>query len=271
MPLLIVALFWLAIGIPWGVSKYRNAHADRSIDSFHAEHEVLSRQGYTVAPARRLDDAYLYEEQAYEPAHPPTGRPRLTVVHEDDTYSSLERRLSWDEWDRDYDYDETREVDSTPVHPAHRYAAYASSPSPSSSRPYASSPALDAPHASYAQDEGWPPLQATMRVRRNRIAIGLLLAALVVSTVNYVAAISVLEDLVILAWVMVAGYVAAALFAVSQGYLEASSLVGRRVRAYAPFEADAAFVEAEVYDESELEPVADTGDWSDEPRRYALG
>ncbi len=64
---LIVALFWLAILAPWAVVKFRNSRAEKSIDSFHVEHERLSRQGYSVAPVRRLDDAYLYEEHSYEP------------------------------------------------------------------------------------------------------------------------------------------------------------------------------------------------------------
>ncbi len=269
MPLLIVALFWLAIGVPWGVSKYRNAHADRSIASFHAEHEVLSRQGYTVAPARRLDDAYLYEEQAYEPAHPPTGgRPRLTVVHDDDTYSSLERRLSWDEWDRDYDYDEPAAVESRGVHPAHRYAAYASSPSPDVARPYTSSVASDLPH-SYG-DEGWTSSRS-MRVRRNRIAAGLVLSALALTGVNYVAGAALVQDLAIIGWIAVGAYVAAALFAISQGSLEASSLVGRRVLAYQTPALDHGAPAEDDFDEAVEESIADADGWGREPRRYALG
>src|ERR1019366_2483074 len=109
---LIVALFWLAILAPWAVVKFRNSRSERSIDTFHAEHEVLSRQGYSVAPARRLNDAYLYEE------------------HADDTYSTLESRLTWDEWERDYDYDQPLTLStSTPAQRGdNRYAAYASAP-----------------------------------------------------------------------------------------------------------------------------------------------
>jgi len=137
---LIVALFWLAILAPWAVVKFRNSRSEKSIDTFHAEHEVLSRQGYSVAPARRLDDAYLYEEHAYEPDHEPArSRPHLTVVHDNDTYSTLESRLTWDEWERDYDFDQPHpQATSTTALPGHhRYAAYAIAPAPQG--PYATS------------------------------------------------------------------------------------------------------------------------------------
>ena len=252
MLLLIVALFWLAIGIPWGVSKYRNAHADRSIDTFQAEHEVLSRQGYTVAPARRLDDAYLYEEQAYEPAHPPT-RPRLTVVHDDDTYSSLESRLSWDEWERDYAYDDdARPAAVAPAVANHRFAAYASSPTPT----HSPSPYDTAPLASMS-----------MKARRQRIALGLVSAAVVLTLLEMLVGAAALQDLAIVAWVALAAYVAAALVAISQGYLGVSSLIGGRVRAFAPIE-----LHGDVDHDDYVEEMVDEDDeWAREPRRYALG
>ena len=263
---LIVALFWLAVLIPWAVVKYRN-RAERSIDSFAAEHEVLSRQGYSVTPARRLDDAYLYEEQAYEPAHEPErSRPRLTVVRDDDTYSTIEQRVTWDEWEHDYDYERNEEYmapqeDAAPS-PGHRYAAYAHTPSgPTYDRhefePFESAPA---------------PLHHTMRVRRHRIAAGLVALALVASAADVVLASSIAQDLVILTWLAVALYVAAAFFAVSVGYLEVASLLGRRVVAYAPVEAgygeydQYADEQFDLYDEPEPTP-----NWTRETRRYALG
>ena len=267
---LIVALFWLAILTPWAVMKFRNSRADKSIDHFHAEHEVLSRQRYSVAPARRLDEAYLYEEQAYEPEHEAArSRPRLTVVQDDDTYSSLESRTSWDEWDRDYDYDQPRTVGS--LGPAraltsHRFAAYASAPvAPveQGARAYESVP-------TYAD----PAPRATMRVRRNRIFASLAASAFFSTSVYLVVGLSLVQYVLILSWTGLVLDVAAALYAVSQGYLEAASLLGRRtIREYSPFEDYVDDRYDEVVDEDDAGRVAASHDegWRRESRRYALG
>ena len=90
MILVILALAWIAFLAPVVIRKVRDMGSDRSIEHFHAEHEVLSRQGYTVEPAYRLDE--------YAPAPPAPApirrapvvearpaRPRLTVVKDDDT------------------------------------------------------------------------------------------------------------------------------------------------------------------------------------------
>ena len=265
---LIVVLFWLAILVPWAVLKFRNSRTEKSIDTFHAEHEVLSRQGYSVTPARRLDDAYLYEEHAYEPEHEPArSRPHLTVVHDDDTYSTLESRLTWDEWERDYDYDQPRTVAAHPSAHAHnRYAAYASAPPEGV---YATS----APYALEYRDVAGP-LRTSMKVRRNRIFASLGLSALVTTGLNFLIGLSLLQYLAILSWVGLVLYVATALFAISQGYLEASSLVGlRRTTFVAPVDHDATDAyEDEVYDEEEAyEEAADVAQWRRESRRYALG
>jgi hypothetical protein len=264
---LIVALFWLAILAPWAVVKYRNSHSEKSIDHFHAEHEVLSRQGYSVAPARRLDDAYLYEEHAYEPEHEAArSRPRLTVVQDDDTYSSLESRTSWDEWERDYDYDQPRILGArTDSHALvqHRYAAYASAPS---------APVV---HGGHEPVYGDAPLGASMRVRRSRIFTSLGLSALVTTGLNFLIGLSLLQYLAILSWTGVLFYVAVALFAISQGYLEVTSLLGRRAaRAFSSRDEDAveSAYQDDAYDEEAAWETAVADDqWHREPRRYALG
>ncbi len=265
----IVALFWLAILAPWGIVKFRNSRSEKSIDSFHAEHEVLSRQPYSVAPARRLDDAYLYEEYAYEPEHvPERSRPRLTVVQDDDTYSSLESRVTWDEWERDYDYDEPRTIGNYSDHAHHRYAAYASAPSP-----YERLPQLE-----YATPMPPAPIRASMMVRRRRIFACLTLSAIVTTGLDFLVGLSLLQYLAVLSWVTLVAYIAAALFAVSLGFIEASALMGRRTtRAYAPSYVDeiGAGYADEAYEEPAYAQGYDGPFYDDqerrESRRYALG
>ena len=106
MLLVILALFWVALLAPMVIRRLRDGGAERSIQSFHAEHEVLSRQEYVVSPAHRLDQP---DEPEMDHRDVPR-RSRLTVVHADDTYRSLESRSSWDEWSRDYDYDDEPEA-----------------------------------------------------------------------------------------------------------------------------------------------------------------
>ncbi|NNN08855.1 MAG: hypothetical protein HKL85_06625 [Acidimicrobiaceae bacterium] len=267
---LIVALFWLAILAPWAVVKFRNARSEKSIDHFHAEHEVLSRQGYSVAPSRRLDEAYLYEEQAYEPEHEAErSRPRLTVVQDDDTYSTLESRTTWDEWERDYDYEQPRTVSSvidSRGYAQHRYAAYASAPMAPIDRGNA--------HYEPVHDYGNVPLGISMRVRRNRIFTSLGLSAVVSTGLDLLVGLSLLQYLAVLSWIALVFYVAAGLFAISQGYLEVASLLGRRTtRAFSTFDDSMqAEYEDETYDEEAAwETTAAEQQWPREPRRYALG
>ena len=262
---LIVALFWLAVLTPWAVNKFRNRRSDKSIDHFHAEHEVMSRQSYSVAPARRLDEAYLYEEYAYEPLHEPErSRPRLTVVHDDDTYSTLEGRGSWEDWDRDYDYDEPRTIGVPPSpHSARRYAAYANAPAPATPRGYADFEPLRATTPR--------PLGVSMRVRRTRILGGLSVVALLTSGLALLVGLALLQYLAVLAWVGVAFYVAVAVVAVTQGYLEVSSLLGRRVgvlRGGAVLDTDEPADDEDYEDEGSRGEV---GQWRRERPRYALG
>lgn len=283
---LIVALFWLAILTPWAIVKFRNSRSEKSIDSFHLEHERLSRQGYSVAPVHRLDEVYANEADAYraDTYRADTydeyvdeefvddyerARPRLTVVHDDDTYSTLESRASWDEWDRDYDYDHPRTL-APPVRASqHRYAAYATA------APFA----RPSTTATAVRVEG--SVRSSMRVRRHRIFVSLGLSALLTTGLNVVIGLALVQYLAAMSWVGLGAYVVAAFVAVSQGYLEVSSLVGgRRSRAYPARDG----VHRIAYEESA--PHYDRGDFDDRdrydqtdgaarrypaPRRAALG
>src|ERR1700689_1012324 len=123
MLLIVLGLLWVAILVPVVVRRFRDSGTERSIHSFHQEHEMLSRQEYAVPPAHRLDP-----EPQSEVFQSLESRPRLTVVHENDTYRSLESRSSWDEWQDDYDYDrDDQPMDH--VEPVNRYVtAYSSVP-----------------------------------------------------------------------------------------------------------------------------------------------
>jgi hypothetical protein len=202
MLLIILALFWVALLAPMAIRRLRDGGAERSIQSFHAEHEVLSRQEYAVSPAHRLD-----QPDAVETAQPGPGRrSRLTVVHADDTYRSLESRSSWDEWSEDYEYDDEpiNERDSM-----NRYAAaYSSVPNESTVRR-----SYDAPIR-----------QRSMKSRRQMMFVRLLLASAVLSILAFTLSYSLIMDLAVASWVCIVTYVALALYSVSQGYLNESSL-----------------------------------------------
>ncbi len=249
MLLIFLALLWLALLTPIVVRKVREVRSERSIESFHAEHEILSRQGYAVAPAHRLDE---YEEPAAAAA---TGgpsayaprRPRLTLVHPDDTYRSLESRGSWEEWSEDYDFDRDegaavgRSVAPRPSRGSR----------PTSASPYARAYSSLPTPASLAHDE--PPRRRTStRIQRRRITVGLVGSAVFFSALALVTSVSLVADLAYLAWFLVVAYVALALFAVSQGYLSVSRGRSRREYpapvAYAP----------EPYED---EPVAASDGW----------
>ena len=225
MILVILALAWIAFLAPVVVRKIRDMGSDRSIDHFHAEHEVLSRQGYAVEPAYRLDE---YAAAAPSPAplsvrRSPVGearvaRPRLTVVKDDDTYRSLESRQSWQEWSEDYDYDRGDVV--RPIS-ANRYAsAYSAVP-------------RELPLETH--DEPLRPMRS-MRRRRRVMITRLALATVLVTGAAFVSSISLLFDLAVLTWLADVAYVALALFALSQGYLSESSVGLGRTRGLAPVE-----------------------------------
>lgn len=211
MLLVIIGLLWVALLAPVAIRRLRDTGTEKSIESFHVEHEVLKRQGYTVPPAHRLDE-YEYEpEDDYAPGA--DRRARLTVVHADDTYQSLESRATWDEWSRDYDYDDGH-ARREPARPVNRYAAA-----------YAAVPREVDTYADYEV-----PLtrRRSARAQRRMIFTRLTLAAVVMTALAVVVGFSFFVDLAIVTWVALAAYVALALFAVSQGYLEESSLGIRR-------------------------------------------
>lgn len=200
MLLILLALVWLALLTPVVVRKVRDFRADRSIDHFHEEHEVLSRQGYSVVPAHRLEDGL---DEVRDVA--PSRRTRLTLVHPDDTYRSIESRTTWDEWSDDYDFerDANAPVAVTAGDGANHYArAYAARPS---------APVV----VGYE-----PPLRRrSMRTQRRRLTLSLLGAAVLVTGLAFVAGSSLIDDLAYVAWLLVVSYAALALYAVSQGYL----------------------------------------------------
>jgi hypothetical protein len=202
MLLIILALFWLALLAPVAIRRLRDGGAERSIQSFHAEHEVLSRQGYVVNPAHRLDQPDDVESAAQEPGR----RSRLTVVHADDTYGSLESRSSWDEWSRDYEYDDESSDERESMN---RYAAaYSSVPNESSVR------------RSYEA----PIRRRNMKSRRQMMFVRLLLISAVLTILAFTVSYSVVIDLAVASWVCIVSFIALALYSVSQGYLNEESL-----------------------------------------------
>jgi len=201
MLLIVLALFWVALLVPIVVRRLRDGGTEKSIQSFHAEHEVLSRQDYAVVPAHRLNqpDQLALNDEMVE------RRPRLTVVHADDTFGSLESRSSWDEWSEDYEYD----ARSSNGPRTNRYAqAYSSRP-----REPLSTPRYEASIR-----------RRNMQAQRRMFFTRLLLSALVISMIAFVSGYGLLVDVAALAWLGVVAYIALALYAVSQGYLNDSSL-----------------------------------------------
>jgi len=202
MLLIILALFWLALLAPVAIRRLREGGTDRSIQSFHAEHEVLSRQGYVVNPAHRLDQP----DDAESGVQVPGRRSRLTVVHADDTYRSLESRSSWDEWSRDYDYDDDANEGRESMN---RYAAaYSSVPNETSVR----------------RGYDTPIRRRTMKSRRQMMFVRLLLISAVLTILAFTLSYSLILDLAVASWVCIVSFIALALYAVSQGYLNESSL-----------------------------------------------
>ena len=251
MLLVILALFWLALLSPVIIRRLRDGGPERSIQSFHAEHEVLSRQEYAVNPAHRLDQPD-YAETATSDAG---RRSRLTVVHADDTYRSLESRSSWDEWSEDYEYDEPVERGSR-----NRYAAaYSSVPNEVTTR------------KSYA-----PPIRRrSMKSRRQMLFVRLLLASVLLTILAFTVSYGLILDVAVASWVCVVSYVALALYAVSQGYLNESSLplrLPQRQLASVQRLYDAVSPRYEDHYETEFEEDDDDDGWQRLPQpRRALG
>ncbi|HVA52482.1 MAG TPA: hypothetical protein VNF05_03095 [Acidimicrobiales bacterium] len=197
-----LALFWVALLAPIAIRRLRDGGTEKSIQSFHAEHEVLSRQDYSVVPAHRLDQP----DQAAPSAHLSERRPRLTVVHADDTFGSLESRSSWDEWSEDYDYDDSVRPITTS---SNRYVkAYSSRP--------------DEIFATPRYEE--PVRRRTMKSQRRMMFTRLILAAVLFTALAFFTGNSLLFDVAALSMIAVVIYVALAFYSVSQGYLSDSSL-----------------------------------------------
>ncbi|MHB8826615.1 MAG: hypothetical protein ACYC5Z_03005 [Acidimicrobiales bacterium] len=223
MILVILALAWIAFLAPVAVRKIRDMGSDRSIDHFHAEHEVLSRQGYAVEPAYRLDE-FAPAEYPPEPVRrAPVAvarpvRPRLTVVKDDDTYRSLESRRSWEEWSEDYDYDRTETF--RPVRENRYASAYSAVPRELP---------LETRHEPVR-------VARSMRRRRRVMITRLALATFVITAAALVSGISLVFDLAVVTWLADVCYLALALFALSQGYLSEASVGLGRSRHLAPVE-----------------------------------
>jgi hypothetical protein len=180
----------------------------------------------------------------------------LTVVHEDDTYRSLETRSSWDEWEDDYDY----ERDEQPANRAETANRYVTA--------YSSVPNEHEVKRSYVA----PMRRASMKTRRQSVFLLLAASAVALSGLSIVVGYSLLEDLALLAWMGLIFYVALALFAVSQGFLFESSLPiripqGRTLATIEPiYYEDVEEFDSEFYDEN------DDSEWRREsPSRYAVG
>jgi hypothetical protein len=205
MLLIVLALLWVAILIPIGVRHFRENGTERSIESFHAEHEVLSRQEYVVAPAHRLEeplrrieeprrrDEWTYEEEE---------RPQLKVVSPDDTYGSIESRATWDEWTRNYDFE--REQRQKNRENTNRYAAaYSSTPSENFAVGF---------DQSYRE-------RPSMKVRRRRIFTSLGTGALVFTVMSFMVKSSLIQYVAILSWLGLMAFLGLALVSLSLGYL----------------------------------------------------
>ena len=201
MLLIILALFWLALLTPMVIRRLRDGGPERSIESFHAEHEVLSRQEYVVNPAHRLDRPDDAESNLRDLGR----RSRLTVVHADDTYRSLESRSSWDEWSADYEYDEPANEHES----MNRYAAA-----------YSSVPNETTVRGSYDA----PIRRRTMKSRRQMMFVRLVLISAALTILAFTVSYGMILDLAVASWVCIVSYVALALYSVSQGYLSESSL-----------------------------------------------
>ena len=257
MLLIILGLFWVAILVPVVVRRFRDSGTEKSIHSFRAGHEVMSRQEYSVPPAHRL--AALNNEEG---PHEAEQRPRLTVVHANDTYQSLETRTSWDEWNDDYDYDRV-DAHTRGFEPVNRYVtAYSSVPNEQEVRA----------EQKFRNNYERPPRFESMKSRRQALFVLLAAAAVVLSVLNLAVGYTFIQDLAVLAWMGLLCYVALALFAVSQGFLFESSLPirvpqGRRLATVEPmYDDDRDEFDSEFYD------AEDDSEWRREsPSRYAVG
>jgi len=260
MLLVVLALVWIAILVPIVVRHFREHGNERSIEHFHAEHDVLSRHEYSVAPAHRLDLA----QRQHDEGHDTRERPRLTVVHADDTYRSLESRNSWEEWSDDYDYDHDQRSRQREEAKNRYAAAYSSVPNEHDAVRYNERDAVRYQEPSRRH--------LSMKVRRTRIFLGLVAGALLFTASDFVMSLSLVQDLAILFWLGLVGFVAAALIAVSQGYLHESSLPIRRPGPRGLATIEPLYPHGYVGEESEFYEAEAEGQWRRESSaRYALG
>ena len=246
--LLVLALLWVAILVPIAVRYFRESGTERSIESFYAEREMLSRQEHALAAEHRYERPE--PPPNYEPEQP--RRPHLTVVHPNDTLGTLQARGTWDDWSRDYDYD-GGDVQGH-RHEMNRYAAaYASTPGDGFANAYG---------VSY-DDRG------LMRVRRRRIFVTLLLLCLVFTGLTFVSKTPAVQDAAVGAWAALVSFVVLALVSLGLGYMGASNVrddfvdepeYGREVRS-----------SRRENDYGDFGDVAYQQQWRDAAPRRALG
>lgn len=192
MLLIIIALFWVAVLANFTVGRLRDRGTERSIASFHAEHERLGRH-QMVAPANRLK--LESRETMVRRIDTPNG---YTVVHADD--QPLRRstyRYARDEY---AGYDE-------PTATPHRYAAYGS-------QPY------------YAQDYQ-PIAQREQRVPgdiRRRLFWRLALPTLFMTMLAIFFTSSLTVDLAVITWVPFLAFYVFAMYVVEQGWMPSNGL-----------------------------------------------
>lgn len=230
MLLIIVALFWVALMSPVLVRRFRDNKTEKSINSFHHEHEVLSHQEYSVSPAHRLGE----NDQPRPAMGIHLRRPRLTVVHADDAYGSLESRNTWEEWNDDYNYDDGEQYEAPRQN---RFAAA-----------YAS-----VPNAIMSRIEQRAPRTTSMKARRKMMFTRLVLGAVVMSVLSFFTSISFISDLAILAWLSVAAFIGLAFYAVSAGVLKEESLPIRLPQRRRLATVETLYDEAPQYEDDEFE------------------
>jgi len=249
--LLVLALLWVAILVPIAVRYFRDGGTERSIESFYAEREMLSRQEHVLAPE------HYYERPepppVFEPEQP--RRPRLTVVHPGDTVGSLQARGSWDDWSRDYDYDDVAHVQRHRQGTNRYAAAYASATSDGFGGAY------NVPY----EESG------VMRVRRRRIFVTLLVACLVFTALTFVSKSSIIENAAVGAWAALLTFVVLALVALGLGYMGASNVRAEYVDV-PDYEPVVSFSQRDFNYDDGPDDVADDARWRrDAAPRRALG
>jgi hypothetical protein len=274
MLLIIIALFWVAILAPVAVKHFRDSGTEKSINLFHAEHEVLARQNYAVEPAHRLHQADSFTSKV----RGLLNQPHFTAVHADGSRVGSEIQREWQDWDENYDNESNGSIEryqSPGQSLSNQYVIrsvenrYASA--------YASTPREDSYDARSVNDRYQAPqTRNAMQLRRKKVFSRLLISALVLSVLDFMVGFSLFQDLAILAWIGVIGFVAMAFYSVSQGYLSEESLPIRlpkmpQLPQFRPLATvETLYDEApQQFDSEFYEPEAD--DWRHEAPRRAHG